>query len=470
MSAIPREEVATVASVSICRAKVRPAAPVPPAAPLRFLAAIRAARANPITAFAREAYEKPFLKVGRGGRLALVNDPAGIERVLVRNAGAYRKSVLQQRRLRPALGDGLLTAEGETWRATRRIAAPLFSPKLVAGLFDDMRQAAEALCERWAEAGRPAELDLAAEFQRLTYEIVARTVFSGALAADRARVHALMAVYFDTVGRVDLASMYALPNWWPSLAEIRSRRTRRELRAIVAAAVAARLDDTGREAVDLLDRLIHTTDPASGRGLDRQGVVDNVLTFLAAGHETTGNALSWTLYLLGLHPEAAEAARQEIDAVLAGGPIAPERLADLRFTRAVVEEALRLYPPAPFIGRQAVADDLVAGHFIPKGAELLIAPWLVHRHRALWREPDRFRPERFLGAERAAIADGAYLPFGLGPRICIGQRFAMQEILTVLATVLARFRIDLVRPQTVFPLARITLTPAGGLPAHIRPR
>lgn len=448
----------------------RPAAPQPHTGRLGLLATIRALRTNPIAAFAEQAYQAPILEIGRLRRVVLVNDPEEIEHVLVGNAGNYRKSVQQQRRLRPALGDGLLTAEGAAWQGARRIAAPLFNPVAVAQLFDDMLEGAAVMRDRWLDRSMPTRpLDLSAEFQRLTYEIVSRTVFSGALDQDRARVHANMAIYFETYGRIDLASLFNLPAWFPTSAASRARPALAVFRAIVDRIVAERVADPSREAADLLDRLMRSPVPATGKIMTPAAVADNVLTFLAAGHETTGNALAWILYLLALFPDAEAKVTDELRSVVGDRPSRREPFDNLVFTRAVVNEALRLYPPAPFMGREALGRDELAGCRIEKGTQVLISPWIVHRHRRLWDDPDAFRPERFMPPRDRNIPRGAFIPFGLGPRICIGRGFAVQEILVVLATILPAFRFVLLDPA-VIPQARITLRPAGGMKMIVTPR
>jgi cytochrome P450 len=449
----------------------RPAAPRPHAARLGLLATIRALRSNPITAFPEEAYCAPFLKIGRLRDILLINDPNEIEHVLVGNAGNYRKSVQQQQRLRPALGDGLLTAEGEAWQGARKIAAPLFNPRHVAGLLDDMLEASAVMRDRWLDrAGAARPLDLAAEFQRLTYEIVSRTVFSGALDQDRARVHANMAIYFETLGRLDLASLFSLPAWLPTPSALRARPALAIFRSIVDRIVAQRIADPEREASDLLDRLMRSPFRPAGLVMTPTVVADNVLTFLAAGHETTGNALAWILYLLALFPDTEAAVRSELLSVLGDRPTRDGAFDKLVFTRAVVNEALRLYPPAPFMGREAVAGDDLAGRRIARGTQVLISPWVVHRHRRLWDEPEAFRPERFLAPNDRDIPRGAFIPFGLGPRLCIGRGFAIQEILAVLASILPVFHFRLVDAPSVMPQARITLRPLGGMPMIVTPR
>jgi cytochrome P450 len=199
-------------------------------------------------------------------------------------------------------------------------------------------------------------------------------------------------------------------------------------------------------------------------------VADNVLTFLAAGHETTGNALAWILYLLALFPDAEAKVTDELRSVVGDRPSRREPFDNLVFTRAVVNEALRLYPPAPFMGREALGRDELAGCRIEKGTQVLISPWIVHRHRRLWDDPDAFRPERFMPPRDRNIPRGAFIPFGLGPRICIGRGFAVQEILVVLATILPVFRFVLLDPPAIMPQARITLRPARGMKMIVTPR
>jgi cytochrome P450 len=334
-----------------------------------------------------------------------------------------------------------------------------------------MVEAAAVMRDRWLDRRVPARpLNLSAEFQRLTYEIVSRTVFSGALDQDRARVHANMAIYFETFGRIDLASLFNLPGWFPTPAALRARPALAAFRSIVHRIVAARVADPDREVSDLLARLMRAPDLATGKVMATAAVADNVLTFLAAGHETTANALVWIVYLLALFPDVEAKVTEEILSVVGDRPSRSDGFNNLVYTRAVVNEALRLYPPAPFMGREALGRDELAGRRIEKGTQVLISPWIVHRHRRLWDDPEAFRPERFMPPGDSDIPRGAFIPFGLGPRVCIGRGFAVQEILVVLATILPMFRFRLVDAQSVSPEARITLRPVGGMPMIVTPR
>jgi cytochrome P450 len=440
----------------------RPAAPIPPTKPAGALTTYRRLHDNLITGFSIQCYEAPVTVIKNLFRTTyLVNDPAALEQILVTKATQYRKSALQQRRLKPALGEGLLTAEDEAWRAARRLAAPSFNPRAISLIYDDMQDVANAMAARWHARPDPAAaIDLLAELQHLTFDIVSKTIFSGALDEHRVSVHASMALYFETLGRFDLGAMLNLPGWVPSLAQRRARPALKIFRTLVERAVQARADTPPPRPQDLLNRLMAAEAAALGTQQDVARVADNVLTFMSAGHETTANALAWIFYLLALFPETEARVLAELTD---GG-------AEQKFTRAVVNEALRLYPPAPFMAREALAADEIAGHKIKAGAQIVISPWILHRHRLLWPQPDDFVPERFLNQTEESLGRGRFIPFGLGPRVCIGQGFSIQEILIVLNTILPAFQMRLVDPDAVVPQARITLYPRGGLPMVITPR
>jgi cytochrome P450 len=221
---------------------------------------------------------------------------------------------------------------------------------------------------------------------------------------------------------------------------------------------------------DLLTLLLEAADPETGRGLSDLEVRANIVTFIGAGHETTANALSWSMYLLSKAPRARERIEREVDDVLGRGPVGTEHLERLVYTRAVLEEAMRLYPPVPFMSRAALAEDRIGTLRIPKGSLVTIAPYVLHRHRRLWDAPDAFDPDRFLPDRRAGIDRFAYLPFGAGPRVCIGQAFALQEAMIVLAHAVRVARWDVDEGHDIRPVHRITLRPEGGLPVRLVPR
>lgn len=448
----------------------RPPAPLPHARKLGPLGLYRALRSNAITVWRQEAFEEPIVADGGLlGAFVVLNDPDAIRRVFIDNAANYPKDRLQREKLGPALGSGLLTAEGEAWRLQRRTVAPLFQPQAVQAYLPVMAESVEAMLARWARAGGAVH-DVAAEMTALTYDIIARTVFSCEIETPAEVMAAAITDYFEALGRIDLWDVLPLPRWLPRPALIRAGGAvgvfREEVRRLLARR-RARLAEGRSLPDDLVTRLIEARDPESGAPLGDGVIHDNLVTFMGAGHETTANALVWSFFLLSEFP-AAEARL----AAEAQGLDAPtgEGVARLRFTRMVLEEAMRLYPPVPFLSREALAPDRLGEVAVAAGTLVIVAPFVLHRHRRLWEEPDLFAPERFAPERRATIPRFAYLPFGAGPRICVGNTFALQEAVLVLAMVARRFRLRLAEGVTVAPVARMTLRPANGLPMRVEPR
>ncbi|MGZ6023117.1 MAG: cytochrome P450, partial [Rhizomicrobium sp.] len=304
------------------------------------------------------------------------------------------------------------------------------------------------------------------EMMRLTYDIICRTVFSGDVTMDYGRMSKAILVYLETLGRIDMLGLLGLPRWVPTPDRVRAapalRYFRHEMEGLIERRKALIARDADSAPNDLLTLLLTAHDPEGGTLFSDREVFDNVMTFVFAGHETTANALAWTLYLLSQFPDTDAQVAAEVRGV-DGARIASGDLPELPFTRAVLEESMRLYPPAPFVSREAVAADTVGGIAIRPRTSVLISTWILHRHRLLWERPDEFDPARFLPGQRERIHRFAYLPFGAGPRICIGMGFAMQEAMVVLAAITRRYRLELEPGHEVHPLARITLRPEGGL-------
>ena len=449
-----------------------PPAPRPLDRPPDLFGFLHSARTNPLTSWTREHFEQPILAAqGVLGRVTVLSDPAAIRHVLVENAANYRKDDLQRRVLAPGLGDGLLTAEGEVWRAQRRALAPLFSPRHVAGFAPAMEAAASRLVARLGRrpSGRP--LDMAVEMTRVTLDVLERTIFSRGLARDPDALGRAITRYFEAIGPVDPLDVFGLPDWLPRVGRIKARPALRFFEEVVNELIDARkalLARDGERPHDLLTLLLEARDPETGKGLSDIEVKANIVTFIGAGHETTANALAWSLYLISQSPEIRDRLEQEVDA--APGPEQSLKADELVFTRAVVDEAIRLYPPVPFMSRAAIGTDRIGRVRIPAGSLVMIAPYVLHRHRRLWTDPDGFDPDRFMPGRREAIDRHAYLPFGAGPRVCIGASFSIQEIVIVLARILRTFRFDLVPGHVVSPVQRVTLRPANGLPMRVVPR
>jgi cytochrome P450 len=451
----------------------RPPAPRPREAPLGPLATMFVLRRNPIETWTKAHFEKPIL-LGNSilGMTAVVTDPHAIRRVLSENAGNYRKDWLQRRVLSPGLGEGLLTVDGEAWRVQRRTLAPLFTPKTVAGFTAMMLEASEALVARWQRQRPGRTIDVHAEMGRATLDILGRTIFSDGVGEKPREFMRVLSDYLQSIGSLDPVDLFDLPSFVPRLNHLKNRAALAFFKEAVEAIIEkrrARLDAEPQSVSrDLLTLLLEAADPETQNHLSQDEVYANVLTFIGAGHETTANALTWSLYLLSLAPEWREKLAIEADAAFSGSR---ETLVEqLVQTRAVIEEAMRLYPPVASLTREAVDADDLCGRRIRKGTLVMMPPWLLHRHRLLWDNPDHFDPRRFLPGAREKIDRFAYLPFGAGPRICIGATFALQEACILLAAIMRHFRLDHVESHEIVPVQRITLRPKGGMPMRLRRR
>jgi cytochrome P450 len=395
----------------------------------------------------------------------LINKPEYIERVLLTNSANYRKSHFTRHLLGPLLGNGLLISEGEVWRRQRRIAAPAFHARRIGEFATTMGARTEAMLARWR--GFDAPFDLAAEITALTLDIVSRTMFSTEVAGEVAAVRRLTDIVVNL--RPSLLDLFGFPEWIPRLQPRRYREAIAAFEALVARFLAERRRDAA-ERGDLFSMLLSARDAETGEGMSEAQLRDEILTIFLAGHETTANALNWTFYLLAQHPDAEARLHAELDTVLGGRTPAFADLAELKWTRMVIEEAMRLYPPAHTIARTAAGEDTIGGVRVPPGASITISMYVTHRNPNLWSEPERFDPERFTPAAVAARHRFAYLPFGGGPRICIGNGFAMAEAQVILATIAQRYRVRLAEGHAVEPVGLITLRPKSGLWVTLEPR
>jgi cytochrome P450 len=445
--------------------RLRPAAPVPKDRAISRVQAVIEIGRNAVAAWGERAYREMYVYDRNWMQdFLLINDPEGVKHVLLDNVGNYRKSRQVQLATGPALGNGLFNADAESWRFQRRTTAPMFSMRHVADFAAPMAAVAQKHLAGW-QVG--SEIDAADEMMRLTYAIITHTMFSDDVRIDYSALSKHFVTYLDTLGRIDLLSTLGVPAWVPTPKRIRARGAvkffEREIGALVARRKALIAADPAAAPKDLLTLLLTTRDPEGGALFGEGEVYDNAMTFIFAGHETTANALAWTLYLLSQFP-AVEARVAEEVRKADGDP------AHLPYTRQVLEEALRLYPPAPFVSRDSIGPDRIGPIDIRAGTSVLISPWLIQRHRKLWDAPDYFDPGRFAPGRREAIHRFAYMPFGAGPRICIGMGFAMQEAMIVLGVLLKRWRLSLVPGHPVMPLGRLTLRPQFGLKMRVERR
>jgi cytochrome P450 len=423
---------------------------------------IRSMRDNASIAYAPEDFSADIIAQRiLWRRMFVINQPEAIRHILLDNAANYTKSEVGRRLLEPGLGRGLLTSEGETWRRHRRIMAPAFDPRSVAGYVPVMTEVTQALLAKWDVLAEPREADVAGAMMHATLHIISRAMFSSDSDEIVDVVEAGVNLY-QTKVQPTLADFLHLPQWLARLIAP-FPRIFDEFDIKVDELLTERGRAPEAEPKDLLARLIYARDAETGGGMTAKEVRDQVVTIFMAGHETTAQALSWTFYLLSQHPDVERKLHDELATVLAGPTPHSEDLAQLRYTRMVIEESMRLFPPAYIIGRQPVGDDEVLGHCIPAGSAVLILPWLLHRKPALWEDPDRFDPERFAPEHAARRPRFAYMPFGAGPRICIGGAFAMAEAMIILAAIAQRYRLRLKPGYPVEPQGLITLRPRHGL-------
>lgn len=440
------------------------AAPVPSS----LWRAFRAMGSNALQMWPREAYERDvYVTAGLGRRQFLVNSEAGIHRVLIGNTKNYRRTPATIRLLRPITGEGLLLSEGENWRRQRQTIAPALAPRIMPLLARHVVAATERAAT--AIAAGPETVDALSAMQHLTLEIASRSMFSMEMDAYGAAVRRMITEYALRLGRPGLLD-FLLPSAIPNVTDLRRLAFRARWVRLMEQIMQARLAAPPVEgARDLFDLLLAARDPESGAGFTPAQLRDQMATLILAGHATTALSLFWSLYLIASVPSVQARLYDEVTTLDASAEAAQPGLPSLRYTRAVIQEAMRLYPPAHTLARAAIAEDRFEDTTIPAGSLVLIAPWVLHRHARFWREPAAFDPSRFEGEPHFAHRF-AYLPFGAGPRVCVGAQFALTEAILVLAMLVQRFEITLADTRPVRPVAVITTQPDHPAPFRFRPR
>jgi cytochrome P450 len=402
-----------------------------------------------------------FLRFGPF-RYVLLNDADALYHVLVDNARSYTKS-RTYKAFEPVLGSGLLTSEGDLWRRQRRLVQPAFHRDRLAGFAEAMVACTERLVAEWAPGAR---VDVNAALYGLTLRIVARALFSVDLAVDAEFGRALREAiqFIDATAR----SLLPTPPWVPTPRNRRFLAARAVLDRVVETIMAEhRRRPPARP--DVLSLLLAARDEETGAPMAAERVRDEVMTLLLAGHETTANALTWAFVLLARHPEVEGRLLDELRAVLGGRAPGLADVPLLGYTTAVLQETMRQYPPAWKIEREACVDDVVAGYRVPAGTIVGVTTHTLHRNPRYWPDPERFDPERFLGERTGDRPRCAYLPFGAGPRLCIGAGFAQMEMTLVLAIIAQRYRL-VIGPEPVPMEPAVTLHPRGAVIAELRPR
>src|SRR5258707_1246605 len=444
--------------------------PSPPRAPdnMTALGRMAAMRVSPIGTWGQRAYEEEIIQGRFFGRSSFIlNIPDAIRHVLVDNYENYTRPPAGIRVLRPMLGEGLLTAEGRAWKYQRMTLAPAFTPRAVASLVPHMIAVTDATIAK-LEGASSGPVDLREVMQRMTLEIAGRTMFSFGMERHGAALRDFVMEYGARLAQPHFLDML-LPLSWPSPQDFSRARFRKRWTAFVAMLMAERRaagKNAGAPSSDLFDLMNAARDPETGQAFSDEQLGDQVATMILAGHETTATALFWSLYLLALDPATQEELASEVNGATVNGALDIERL---KFTRAVVDETMRLYPPAFLIARAAAGPDMIAGMPVRKNDIVLIAPWLLHRHEKLWHDPSAFIPARFMPGTPPPDRF-AYLPFGVGARVCVGAHFALVEATLALAKIIGPFRVELLDQEPVIPVGVVTTQPDRSPMFRITPR
>ncbi len=406
------------------------------------------------------AYKMDVGKLGYSRRtILLINRPDVCRTILTDPTGIYPKNDLMTGALAPLVGDSIFVSSGATWRRQRDMVDPAFSHMRINTAFDSMIAAVDDYEARLDAGGSaPRSLDLA--MSELTADIICRTVFSTSLASDMAReVFDAFTVFEREVAQVELRRLIFEPAFadvpQPELVLKACERIRLQLGKLI--------DRHGQAAcphADIARAVMDARDANTGEGFSREELVDQLGVFFLAGHETTASVLTWAFYILATQPSILARVRAELDETVGDGPVAFEHIKKLRFTRNVFKETLRLYPPITFIPRVAAEDTTIGRYNVKRGAMIMIAPWTIHRHHNLWTNPHAFDPDRFSPERQGELTPGAYLPFGVGPRVCVGKAFATIEATLILARLARRYDFSVENAAAVRPIARLTTRPA----------
>ncbi|QCL93842.1 cytochrome P450 [Agrobacterium tumefaciens] len=452
---------------------LRTASPdTPGIAPVSKFATARVALSlirNPLKALPPEIFSEPAVFTRLGGVMRVhLADPALVHEALVKNAHLLGKGEDVRRALGPALGQGLLTADGDHWKWQRQSVAAAFRHEKLLELLPVMIDAARRTQERW-HASPVGDIDIGHEMMRTTFDIIVETMMSGGHGIDIARVEQSITDYLKPTGWTFALAMLGAPEWIPHPGRRKARAAVGYLRSSLATVISERRRKP-IERNDLVSMLLEAKDPETGRMMSDKEIIDNLLTFITAGHETTALGLAWTFHLLSQNSDVERNVIDEIETVTAGEPVAAEHIARLTYTRQVFSEAMRLYPPAPVVTRTALQDFRLGEHDIPAGTVLYVPIYAVHRHTTLWEEPNRFDPSRFEPEKVKARHRYAYMPFGAGPRVCIGNAFAMMEAVAILAVLLQNDHLRNKSPANTEPLMRVTLRPENRLMMQVSSR
>lgn len=411
----------------------------------------------------RLAYQRSIAKMGVTRRgIFIVNDPTTVRRILVTDVEDFPKNDLMVGSLAPLINDGMFVSSGSVWQRQRALVDPAFTHIGVKRAFSFMAAAVDVFVERHDRAAvrrEPVRMEQA--MSQLTADIIFRTIFSKPLDPTMARdFFEAWATFQNSVATIDLKRMIFGKAWDEVPHPLEALDSAKVIRDHLSALIDERLAEETPDYRDILGDVIAARDPETGEGFNREEIIDQIGVFFLAGHETTASVLTWCFYILANRPDLLGLIRAEIEETLLGGPISFEATKKLTVTRNIFRETLRLYPPLGFIPRVAAKDCVIDGMRVPKGAMIMISPWIIHRHETLWENPDRFDHDRFTPEREKKQKTGAYLPFGMGPRICAGAAFAMVEAVLILGRLAQRYDFNMVQPDTVRAVSHLATRPS----------
>ncbi len=442
---------------------------------LGALDTLKYARRDLLSIWTEDSFNRQFMSIKIINRsIFIANHPDIVRHVFLTNHANYeKKSPLMRKALEPLLGDGLFISDGDTWQKHRSLETPLFSTEQVAKYSEVMIKATEERVRSWANFKQGEIIQVLPEMGQLTAEIICRTLFGNQLGAGQAaQVVQSFAEYQAAIEQMDVNTFFGLPSWIPGLGRGRAAKAAKAAKAIhdiVDKVIAEGIKSDNKDT--LLGQFLRIQDKKEAQAaLTKKQIRNELIVLFMAGHETTANTLAWAWYLISQCPDVERRLHQEIDTVLGSGSPTFADFSKLSYTRAVLEETMRLYPPVPILSREASDDDIIRKRHIPAGSIMLVVPWLLHRHKAYWDKPDHFIPERFLDDAPVKPDKFIYIPFSVGPRVCVAKFFGLVETTLCLAILAKHFRLQVPEGHQVTHECRLTLRPKDNLPMRITSR
>jgi cytochrome P450 len=437
--------------------------------PLRFPFNISRLLTNNLSIIPEEAYREPLIIAPGPPRMAFITGPDLVKTLLFDRPVEFPKGALQVNVLRPIFGNAMISQEGHDWRWQRGAAAPLFRHDELVHFGSAMSAAAETTVARWRRAAPSSVHAVQKDMMRAAFSVITNTMLAGGAGDMFDAIEKGHADYYAGINWWIIYTLFGLPHWLPRPGGRAMRAHEQRLRDAVSELVRIRRETAGAEH-DLLARMLRATDPETGRNMSGELVVDNIVSFLMAGYDTTALALAWTLYLVSQSPDWETRMLDEIHEVVGSGPVTSDHVEKLKTVQQVLNESLRLFPTAPVIIRDFNEDVTLNGTRIPRGTIGIIPIYAIHRHSKYWNDPHQFNPGRFAREDRSKLMRFQFMPFGVGPRICIGAAFAMLELTIMLATFVRAARFEIEPGFDPRPSGRLFLVPEAGMPMKVTMR